>query len=389
MFEQFLVSELLFSFGASSIIKKTANDPGLATHLVLKNLQGTSEAKHGNFLGMAIKLKANKYYLNALIIIVSLLIYIFIFTIFHPRFGLISAAFAVIPIAASAWVGGLGAAIVTTLIIWSMNILLFAWVGITDLNAFLAATPGNVVLLLIGAVVGILSDSLRKLRIEVLERKKAQRKLRDLAKTLEAKVIQRTSQLVKSNKQLSESYDRTLLGWAKALELRDRETEGHTKRVTELAVRLAQKMGVSDNQLINIRRGALLHDIGKMGIPDTILLKPGPLSKKERLIMRRHPELAYKMLSSVPFLKPCMNIPLCHHERWDGKGYPRGLKGKRIPLEARIFALADVWDALTNDRPYRKAWSKQKTMGYIQENSGKHFDPQIVEYFRELIGFKN
>jgi len=181
------------------------------------------------------------------------------------------------------------------------------------------------------------------------------------------------------------AYDATLEGWARALELRDQETEGHTRRVTDLTERLSRVIGVNDKDLIHIRRGAILHDIGKMGIPDSILLKPGPLSDEEWEIMRRHPVYAFEMLVPVAFLKPALDIPHYHHEKWDGSGYPHGLKGEQIPLAARIFAIVDVWDALRSDRPYRKAWPDEKVLAYIQEQSGKHFDPQVMEVFLKVI----
>ena len=169
------------------------------------------------------------------------------------------------------------------------------------------------------------------------------------------------------------------------MDLRDKETEGHTQRVTELSLELAQEIGFESEALVQVRRGALLHDIGKLGIPDSILHKPGPLSKEEWLLMKRHPELAKNMLAQVEYLKPAMDIPYCHHEHWDGSGYPRGLKGEEIPLAARIFAIIDVWDALTSDRPYRPAWSKDKTLQYIKDQSGTYFDPKILEIFIQKI----
>ncbi|MHB0987252.1 MAG: PAS domain S-box protein [Bellilinea sp.] len=184
-----------------------------------------------------------------------------------------------------------------------------------------------------------------------------------------------------ANTKLILAYDATIEGWSRAMDLRDEETEGHTQRVTDLTLQLARKMGITDDQLIHIRRGALLHDMGKLGIPDQILLKPGKLTDEEWVIMRKHPVYAYEMLSSIEYLRPALDIPYCHHEKWDGSGYPRGLKGEEIPLAARIFAVIDVWDALTSDRPYRKAWSREQTLEYIREQSGSHFDPQIVEVF--------
>ncbi len=184
--------------------------------------------------------------------------------------------------------------------------------------------------------------------------------------------------------ELALAYDNTLAGWARALELRDEITEGHTRRVTELTLKLVRALGIAEHEIEHIRRGALLHDIGKMGIPDSILHKPGPFTAQERTIMQQHTQYAYDMLSSISFLQPAIDIPFCHHEHWDGKGYPRGLKGEEIPLAARIFSIIDVWDALTSDRPYRQAWSKEKTREYILERSGKQFDPQIVEAFFSL-----
>ncbi len=192
--------------------------------------------------------------------------------------------------------------------------------------------------------------------------------------------------LQQANLQLTAAYDATIEGWSRALDLRDKETEGHTQRVTELTLKLARQMGISEADLIHIRRGALLHDIGKMGVPDSILLKPGPLSEEEWRIMHRHPQYAYEMLAPIEYLRPALDIPHYHHERWDGTGYPHKLKGEQIPLAARIFALVDVWDALTSDRPYRKAWSPRKALAHIYKQSGKHFDPQVVEAFKALIG---
>ena len=179
--------------------------------------------------------------------------------------------------------------------------------------------------------------------------------------------------------ELEHAYDSTIEGWSHALDLRDRETEGHTQRVTRMTLKLAQAMGFAEADLIQIRRGALLHDIGKMGVPDGILLKPGALTEEEWKIMRQHPQFAYDMLAPIEYLWPALDIPYCHHERWDGTGYPRGLKGEEIPLAARIFTLVDVYDALTSDRPYRKAWSKEKTLDHIRSLAGTHFDPQAVE----------
>ncbi len=188
-------------------------------------------------------------------------------------------------------------------------------------------------------------------------------------------------QLQNTNSELSIAYDATLEGWVKALELRDRETVGHAHRVIEMTLRVADRIGIRGESLQHIRRGALLHDIGKMGIPDSILLKPGPLTPAEWEIMRQHPVHAYEMLKTIDYLSPALEIPYCHHERWDGEGYPRGLKGKAIPMSARIFAVVDVWDALTSDRPYRRAWSERQALEYILRESGRHFDPEVVNAF--------
>ncbi len=190
----------------------------------------------------------------------------------------------------------------------------------------------------------------------------------------------------RSNFDLAIAYDETIEGWSKALDLRDKETEGHTQRVTDMTLKLARIMGFRDSELVHIRRGALLHDIGKMGVPDNILLKPAELTKEEWVIMKRHPQFAYDMLQPIDYLKDALDIPYCHHEKWDGTGYPRGLSGTQIPLEARLFAVVDVWDAITSDRPYRKKWTKRKALKYIRDQSGKHFDPEVVEVFlREII----
>ncbi len=184
---------------------------------------------------------------------------------------------------------------------------------------------------------------------------------------------------------LIRAYNATIEGWSAALDLRDKETEGHTQRVTETTLRLAKRMGFSKTEIVHIRRGALLHDIGKMGVPDHILLKPDKLTDEEWVIMRKHPELAYHLLSPIQYLQEALDIPYCHHEKWDGTGYPRGLKGEEIPFAARIFAIVDVWDALTSDRPYRLAWSRDRALEYIRSLSGTHFDPQVVETFLETI----
>lgn len=190
---------------------------------------------------------------------------------------------------------------------------------------------------------------------------------------------------LRTNIELSQAYETTLEGWSRALDLRDNETEGHTQRVAELTVRLARAMGLSDEDLVQIRRGALLHDIGKIAIPDSIMFKPGALTPDEVQIMRRHADYAYELLSPIAYLQPALDIPYCHHEKWDGTGYPRRLKGEQIPLSARIFAVVDVWDALRSNRPYRRAWSEERTREYIREQAGKHFDPKVVEEFMKML----
>jgi putative nucleotidyltransferase with HDIG domain len=192
--------------------------------------------------------------------------------------------------------------------------------------------------------------------------------------------------LQRSNLDLSHAYDATIEGWSRAMDLRDHDTEGHTLRVTDLTLKLARAMRVSKSQLTAIRRGALLHDIGKIGVPDSILLKEGKLTEEEWVLMRKHPQLARDMLMSIAYLKDSLDVPYCHHEKWDGTGYPQGLAGENIPLVARIFAIIDVWDALITDRPYRKKWTKQKARQYIKEQSGRHFDPQVVDAFLKTIG---
>jgi HD-GYP domain-containing protein (c-di-GMP phosphodiesterase class II) len=197
-----------------------------------------------------------------------------------------------------------------------------------------------------------------------------------------------SSILIKAISDAVRAYDETIQGWAKALEMRDSETMGHSQRIVDLTLLLAKKVGVKGIDLFHMRRGALLHDIGKMGIPDAILQKPGRLSDEEWIIMRRHPVYARDYLSRVSYLTAALDIPYSHHERWDGTGYPQGLKGEEIPLAARIFAVVDVWDALTSKRPYLETWTKEEALAYIQEQAGRHFDPGIVDAFTELIRSK-
>jgi len=192
-------------------------------------------------------------------------------------------------------------------------------------------------------------------------------------------------QLQRANTALIHAYDATIEGWSRALDLRDKETEGHSIRVTEMTVRLAKALGIDDSEIVHVRRGALLHDIGKMGIPDHILLKPEPLNDEEWIVMRMHPQFAYEMLAPIDHLRPALDIPYCHHEKWDGSGYPRGLKGDQIPLTARIFAIVDVWDALKHKRPYRPTtWPTKKVIEHFKRERGKHFDPRVVDAFLSL-----
>ena len=190
--------------------------------------------------------------------------------------------------------------------------------------------------------------------------------------------------LQNSNVELSLAYDATIEGWSRALDMRDKETEGHTQRVTTMTVKLARAFGFSKSELVQVRWGALLHDIGKMGVPDGILLKPGPLTEEEWVVMKGHPTFANEMLSPIRYLRLALDIPNSHHEKWDGSGYPHGLKGTQIPMVARIFAVVDVWDALTSDRPYRPAWTEEKVREHILALSGTHFDPQVVDLFMQL-----
>ena len=191
--------------------------------------------------------------------------------------------------------------------------------------------------------------------------------------------------LISAHERLQEAYQKTIEGWARALDLRDRETEGHTQRVTELTVKVAEALGLSQEEITHIRRGALLHDMGKIAIPDNILQKPGTLTEDEWEKMRLHPMYAYEMLSPIAYLQPALEIPLCHHEYWDGSGYPRGLKGEEIPLSARLFTIVDVWDALSSDRRYRKKMARNEVLKYMREKSGNLFDPKLLDVFLSVI----
>lgn len=203
---------------------------------------------------------------------------------------------------------------------------------------------------------------------------------------IEHKIEELNQELLQQNLALSEAYARTIEGWAHALGFKDEETQAHSRRVTELTERLARHLGLAEDQLEHVRRGALLHDIGKMCVPDKILLKPGALTAEERAVMQQHTVQAKEMLERIAFLEPALAIPYCHHEKWDGTGYPRGLAGDDIPLEARIFAVVDVFDALSSERPYRSAWNREAVEAYLWDERGKHFDPVVVDGFLELIG---
>lgn len=215
---------------------------------------------------------------------------------------------------------------------------------------------------------------------ELSEQQEFQASSRNITERKEAE-----EKLQRAHNDLQEAYDKTIEGWVLALDLRDRETEGHTQRVTSMTEKLARILGYADEEITHIRRGALLHDMGKMGIPDEILQKPGPLTDDEWVIMRKHPELAYQMLSQIKYLKEAITIPYYHHERWDGSGYPHKLKGEDIPLQARMFAVVDVWDALSSDRPYRKKMPHKEVVDYLHKESGRLFDPQVIEKFIPLI----
>jgi putative nucleotidyltransferase with HDIG domain/PAS domain S-box-containing protein len=191
--------------------------------------------------------------------------------------------------------------------------------------------------------------------------------------------------LQKSKNKLVRAYDSTIAGWSHALDMRDKETEGHSSRVAEMTVKIAREIGIEGEELDHINRGAYLHDIGKMAITDNILLKPGKLTAEERTEMELHTSYAHDMLKEIKYLEPAIDIPLYHHEKWDGTGYPKGIKGEQIPQAARIFAVVDVWDALSSDRPYRKAWPQDKVISYIRSEAGTHFDPEMVEVFMKML----
>jgi putative two-component system response regulator len=202
-------------------------------------------------------------------------------------------------------------------------------------------------------------------------------------------LLSQQDEIKRAHNELQDAYEETLKGWVRALDARDRETELHSRRVTLLTKSVARQAGIADQDLEDVRRGALLHDIGKIAVPDHILRKPGPLTDAEWVIMRTHPKAAYDILKPIKHLANSLDIPYCHHERWDGAGYPRGLKGDAIPLSARIFAVIDVWDALLSDRPYRKAWGRERVIEHIRDNSGTHFDPVVTDLFLKMMSEPN
>ena len=220
----------------------------------------------------------------------------------------------------------------------------------------------------------------------LLETRRMHLQLHDMNEALDGKVRERTVELHRANTDLVAAYDATIEGWSRAMDLRDKETEGHSQRVTEMTERLAREVGMGDEEILNARRGALLHDLGKMGIPDSVLLKPGKLTDEEWVVMRTHPRLAYDLLRPIDYLHTSLDIPYCHHEKWDGSGYPRGLRGEEIPQSARLFAVVDVWDALKSNRPYRDGWPEERVLEHIEAGSGTHFDPDAAAVFLSVAG---
>lgn len=263
---------------------------------------------------------------------------------------------------------------------------------VTRVNIFLLLLTANVLVIFVGVyLTGTITKPLH--RLVQAARRVSQGDLQvqveaasnDEISLLANSFNQMVANLNSSQNDLLQAYDNTLEGWSKMLELRDRETEGHTRRVVELTEKTARNMGIDGEELVNIRRGAILHDIGKVGIPDTILQKPGALTAEEREIIKKHPLYAYEMLKHIRYLRPALEIPLSHHEWWDGSGYPRGIKGTEIPVSARIFALVDVWDALTTDRVYRSAMFPGDAIALIEQGRGRQFDPELVDLFLKTI----
>jgi PAS domain S-box-containing protein len=237
------------------------------------------------------------------------------------------------------------------------------------------------------AFVGLQTDETARVEAEQALRESQQR-LFAQNQELEQRVRERTQELEAANAKLEQAYNATLEAWSRLLDLRDNDTEGHSQRVTTMTLRLARALGLGDDELVHIRRGALLHDIGKLGVPDAILHKAGPLDEQEWHQMRQHPVYAHQALSDISFLEQALDIPRYHHEKWDGTGYPAGLSGEQIPLAARIFAVVDIWDALRSDRPYRKGWPEQRVREHIASLSGNHLDPAIVDLFLALPDYE-
>jgi HD-GYP domain-containing protein (c-di-GMP phosphodiesterase class II) len=260
-------------------------------------------------------------------------------------------------------------------------------------NTFILMSVALLLVLGIGAVIaGRITGPIRDLKEAALRVSSGDLKVhlapgrRDEVGVLAQSFNDMVASLSLSKKDLIDTYDKTIEGWARALDLRDHETEGHSRRVAEMAVRLGKTMGLKEEQLRQLHRGGLLHDIGKIAVPDSILHKQGKLTSDEVAQMRQHPAYAKTFMEQIEFLKPAMAVPYSHHERWDGTGYPEGLKGEQIPLLARIFAIVDVWDALTTERPYRKAIGFTETLDFIRSESGKHFDPAVVSAFTKMLG---
>lgn len=264
---------------------------------------------------------------------------------------------------------------------------------ITRSNTLILMSVALLMVLVIGAVVaGRITRPIRDLKEAAVRISggnlsvKVDDQRRDEVGVLAQSFNEMVDSLNESRRELLDTYDKTIEGWAMALDLRDHETEGHSRRVTQLAFRLGKKLGLSRPELEALYRGGLLHDIGKIAVPDSILLKQGKLTAAETKLIQQHPLHAKNFMEKIEFLKPAMDVPYAHHEKWDGSGYPHGLKGEAIPLLARVFAVADVWDAITTDRPYRKAMSFSEALDVMHEGKGKHFDPKIVDAFIQMLG---
>lgn len=319
------------------------------------------------------------------LILAAWLVYLAIFYTTFEYLGPAGDVFRALPVIAASWLSGVGGGLITTFVLWSLNTVVYAVVGFSAPPDFWLASGGNANMVIIAIVVGLLSESRLKLLDENKQRRQAETELADLASDLEQQVASRTIELLEANQKTIDAYDQTLKGWGRAVALKDYETGEHSERVVALSVKLGKMAGFGMDDEFEIRRGAYLHDIGKIGIPDSILLKEGPLTEEEMDVMKTHVQIGYEMVSGISYLQGAVDIPLYHHERWDGKGYPHQISGEAIPLIARIFAIVDVWDALTNDRPYRKAWDKERAMKYINDQRGLHFDPKLVDLFLELI----